>query len=84
MNTPNEKAITPKVIEKEISQLLSKKFGDRVSIVSPVTVTQNVETDPAGLPTPPTPIDFHLRPEDLVAFLDQSIVKQDLAKTVLR
>jgi len=83
MNTPKEKAITPKEIEKEISQLLSKKFGDRVSIVSPVTVTQNVETDPTGLPTPPSPIDFDLRPEDLVAFLDQYIVKQDLAKTVL-
>jgi ATP-dependent Clp protease ATP-binding subunit ClpX len=83
MNTSDEKAITPKEIEQEMAQLLSKKFGDSVRIVSPVAAPQNLEADSAGITAQPSPVDFDLKPEDLVAFLDQYIVKQDLAKTVL-
>lgn len=84
MTTPFEKSINPKEIEKEISKLLSKKFGDSVRIVPPVAVPQNVETDSTGEKTPSRPtIHFDLKPEELVAYLDQYIVKQDLAKTVL-
>lgn len=83
MNPSDPKAITPKEIEQEMAQLLSKKFGDSVRIVSPVATPQNVETESVGLRSLSSPVDFDLKPEDLVAFLDQYIVKQDLAKTVL-
>ena len=36
----NEKIPNPKEIEKEISEFLSKKFGDSVKIVSPIVMPQ--------------------------------------------
>ena len=83
MKKPTEKAITPKEIEKEMVELLSKKFGDSVRIISPVATAQKAEADSAGPATRPSPVYFDLKPEELVAYLDQYIVKQDLAKTVL-
>ena len=35
MKSENEKMPSPKKIEKEISEFLSKKFGDNVKIISP-------------------------------------------------
>ena len=83
MKTPAEKAITPKEIEKEMVELLSKKFGDSVRIISPAAATQTAETHKAGPDASSPPLNFDLKPEELVAYLDQYIVKQDLAKTVL-
>ncbi len=83
MKKPAEKAITPKEIEKEMVELLSKKFGDSVRIISPAAATQNADSNTAGPGASSPPLNFDLKPEELVAYLDQYIVKQDLAKTVL-
>ena len=84
MNTKNEKVPDPKKIEKEISEFLSKKFGDNVKIVSPIVMPQ--ESMPEKVQSPPhkeKTIDFDLKPEELISYLDQYIIKQDQAKAIL-
>jgi endopeptidase Clp ATP-binding regulatory subunit ClpX len=76
--------VTPKELEKEISEFLAKKFGDNVKIVSPMVMTQEAtrdETKEAGKSR--KKINFDLKPEELIAYLDQYIIKQDNAKAIL-
>ncbi|MDY6789855.1 MAG: AAA family ATPase [Thermodesulfobacteriota bacterium] len=84
MEKQNEKIPTPKEIEKEISEFLSKKFKDNVKVISPVVLPQEL-TFEKGKESPQKvkKINFDLLPEDLIAYLDQYIVKQDKAKAVL-
>ena len=80
----NEKIPTPKEIEKEISEFLSKKFGSSVRMITPRVLTMNAESGvDAGEQKSGSVIDFDLKPEDLIAYLDQYIIKQDMAKAVL-
>ncbi|MGB7920424.1 MAG: AAA family ATPase [Desulfobacterales bacterium] len=84
MKSHNEKIPDPKEIEKEISEFLSKKFKDNVKIVSPVVLHQSLALEKPEPPSDATKkINFDLLPEDLIAFLDQYIVKQDRAKAIL-
>ncbi|MEJ2661578.1 MAG: AAA family ATPase, partial [Desulfobacteraceae bacterium] len=84
MSKKAEKLPNPKEIEKELSEFLSKKFGGSVKLATPVTVPQheasdNVETPPYK----PGEINFDLKPDELIAYLDQYIIKQDAAKAIL-
>jgi ATP-dependent Clp protease ATP-binding subunit ClpX len=78
---------TQKELEKELSEYLSKKYGDRIKIVSPLLFPQS---DPrkkeeggkgdlkkSGVPA------FDMKPEELESYLDGYVVKQDQAKGVL-
>lgn len=84
MKTLNEKIPGPKELEKEIGDFLSKKFGDSVKIVSPIVLPHENPSEGKGqkLKKQGT-IDFNMIPEELVAYLDQYIVKQDMAKAIL-
>jgi ATP-dependent Clp protease ATP-binding subunit ClpX len=84
MRETNEKIPDPKELEKEISEFLAKKFGQNVKIVSPMVMTQQAtvdQTKEAGKSK--KKINFDLKPEGLIAYLDQYIVKQDNAKAIL-
>lgn len=85
MDYKNEKNTpTPKELEKEISDFLAKRFGENVKIVTPFAVQGSVETDPEEKrPKVGKQIEFDMKPEELVAYLDQYIIKQDQAKAVL-
>ncbi len=84
MKENNEKLPNPKELEKEIGEFLSRKFGDSVKLVSPVAIAQVETSDKTGEGVKlEKPIDFDLTPEELVDYLDQYIVKQDAAKSVL-
>ena len=84
MKTTNEKIPDPKEIEKEIGEFLTRKFGDNVKIVSPMVVPQPRDPDKEKPSADPKPsLDFDMKPEELVAYLDQYVVKQDEAKAVL-
>jgi ATP-dependent Clp protease ATP-binding subunit ClpX len=85
MEKQNEKNTpSPTQIEKEISEFLSKRFGENVKIISPFTLAKEVETETAEkTPRRKGKIDFDLKPEELIAYLDQYIIKQDHAKAVL-
>ncbi len=84
MTERNDKIPNPKELEKEIGEFLSKKFGDSVKIASPVVLPQEVPLDKAKAPeNKKVTIKFDLKPEDLIAYLDRYIVKQDDAKAIL-
>ena len=84
MKTNNEKIPNPAEIEKEISEFLSKKFGENVKVVSPLMVTDPDDLGNADKsPRSRAKIHFDLKPEDLIAYLDRYIVRQDEAKAVL-
>jgi endopeptidase Clp ATP-binding regulatory subunit ClpX len=84
MKTYNEKIPSPKELEKEISEFLAKKFGENVKVVSPMVMPQEAildKTKEFGKPKPK--INFDLKPEELIAYLDRYVVKQDTAKAIL-
>lgn len=84
MKANNEKIPNPKELEKEISEFLAKKFGENVKIVSPLVMPQEAildKTKESGKPKPK--INFNLKPEELIAYLDRYVVKQDDAKAIL-
>ncbi|NNL75023.1 MAG: AAA domain-containing protein [Desulfobacterales bacterium] len=84
MQEHNEKIPNPKELEREISEFLAKKFGDNVKIVSPMVVPQEAvldKTKETGKSM--KKINFDLKPEELIAYLDQYIIRQDRAKAIL-
>jgi endopeptidase Clp ATP-binding regulatory subunit ClpX len=67
-------------IQKDISELLRKKYGAEVGFQSP-----EADGIKEGLPTEKKPvrIQFDLKPEELEAYLDEYVVKQTEAKEIL-
>jgi ATP-dependent Clp protease ATP-binding subunit ClpX len=81
-----EKLPNQKELEKELSDYLSKKYGNRVRIISPFIFpkTQEAESEESrsgGAKGPAAK--FDMLPEELEAFLDSFVVKQRHAKAVL-
>jgi len=84
MKEYNEKIPTPKELEKELGDFLSKKFGGNVKVATPILMQQeNPDDSTEKSPPEKHEIKFDFKPEDLVAYLDQYIVKQDNAKAIL-
>jgi endopeptidase Clp ATP-binding regulatory subunit ClpX len=84
MSEQNEKIPDPKELEKEISEFLAKKFGGQVKVLSPLVMTQEAVTGkPKEAPREKKKINFNLKPEELIAYLDQYVVRQDQAKAIL-
>lgn len=84
IHAQDPKAQDPKKIEKELGEFLNKKFGGSVRIISPSMQPQKKaisgkppEKDKKRL------IDFNIKPAELIAFLDQYVVRQERAKSVL-
>jgi endopeptidase Clp ATP-binding regulatory subunit ClpX len=82
----NEKLPNQQELEKELSEYLSKKYGDRIKIISPFLFPKGKEdlvddgkekSDDRHSPA------FDMLPMDLNAYLESFIVKQDQAKAVL-
>ena len=74
----------PKKIEKELGEFLNKKFGGNVKIITPSVLTQQ-ETF-SGKPFSKknkSLINFNIKPRELISYLDQYVVKQTKAKSVL-
>lgn len=84
MKNSEKKIPSPKEIEREIGDFLSKKFGDNVKLVSPMADAQETGHDGAEKSEPPQhKFNFEMKPEDLIAYLDEFVIKQDAAKAVL-
>lgn len=85
MKEQNEKIPDPKELEKELGDFLSKKFGSSVKLATPIVMPHVSETP--DIEKPPekdkSKINFNLKPEELVTYLDQYIIKQDDAKAIL-
>ncbi len=84
MKSHDEKIPDPKELEKEIGEFLSKKYGQNVKIVTPVVLPEENAVDTVKPPPKrKKEINFDLKPEELIAYLDQFVVKQDSAKAIL-
>jgi endopeptidase Clp ATP-binding regulatory subunit ClpX len=83
MDEKDEKFPDPKKVEKEISDFLSEKFGGRVKLITPMVVPREESFETEEEPPKKSGIDFSLKPEELEAYLDQYLVKQDEAKAIL-
>lgn len=81
-----EKLPNQKELEKELSDYLSKKYGNRIKIISPFLFPKAEEVESEVGKTPAKegkgPV-FDMLPEGLEQFLDSFIVKQSQAKSVL-
>ncbi len=78
---PNQKEL-----EKELSEYLSKKYGNRVKVISPFVVPRPDEEkgdERQKGREGEKELDFDLLPEELEAHLDGFVVKQSEAKSVL-
>jgi endopeptidase Clp ATP-binding regulatory subunit ClpX len=74
----------PKELEKEISDYLSKKYGGRIKVLAPQLMTQPEKDGEAqGKSSKSSRINFDLKPEELEAYLNEYVVQQDLAKSIL-
>jgi endopeptidase Clp ATP-binding regulatory subunit ClpX len=78
---PNQKEL-----EKELSEYLSKKYGNRIKIISPFIFPKSKETSTddgkSDVKKGEVP-SFDMLPEELEAYLESFIVKQTQAKAVL-
>jgi endopeptidase Clp ATP-binding regulatory subunit ClpX len=83
MTERDEKFPDPKDVEKEIGEFLSEKFGGRVKLITPVVIPNETAGDQEEETPKKKKIDFSMKPDDLEAFLDQYVVKQDEAKAIL-
>jgi endopeptidase Clp ATP-binding regulatory subunit ClpX len=84
MKEKDEKIPTPAELEKEISDFLTKKFGGHVKVAAPLVFQQEDDMDSGPKKSSPKKnIRFDLKPEDLIAHLDQYMIKQDRAKAIL-
>ena len=80
----NDKNIPdPKELEKEIGEFLSEKYGENVKIATPMVLPQEAAVDKAKSNKQKKQIHFDLKPEELITYLDQFVVKQDSAKAIL-
>ncbi|MGD8563663.1 MAG: hypothetical protein PVG03_14065, partial [Desulfarculaceae bacterium] len=72
-----------KQLENELSKFIAEKYGQKAKVVAPKLCPApdlDMEDDDDGVWSR---INFDMHPEDLVAYLDQYIVRQDEAKAVL-
>ncbi|MGD9247436.1 MAG: AAA family ATPase, partial [Desulfobacteraceae bacterium] len=84
MKEYDEKIPNPKEIEKELGEFLAKKFGGSVKLASPVAVPQQEMSDTVEPSVGQnTKINFDLKPEELISYLDQYLIKQEAAKAIL-
>ncbi len=84
MDIKNDNIPNPKEIEKEISDFLAKKFGGSVKMISQEALhDENPLGDSGKTPKNDDIFRFNMKPEELISYLDQYIVKQDNAKAVL-
>lgn len=74
----------PKKIEKELGEFLNKRFGGNVKILSPsIQPQQEIITGTTPESGKKKLIDFNIKPSELISYLDQYVVRQDKAKSVL-
>ncbi|MEZ4524851.1 MAG: AAA family ATPase [Desulfobacterales bacterium] len=83
MPIKNERIPDPKEIERELAEFLAKKFGGEVKIISPMSIPQELVMEKGRIREKKKKISFDLKPRDLIAYLDQYIVRQDQAKAIL-
>jgi len=87
MKDSDSKVPDQKELEKELNDYLGKKYGDRIRLVVPMLFpkpqTEEVSKEEKELGEEKKKIHFDLKPEELEAFLNDYIIRQDEAKEIL-
>lgn len=87
MKDSNSKIPDQKELEKELNEYLGKKYGDRIRLVVPMLFpkpqTEEGSKDEKESGEKKRKIQFDLKPEELEAFLNDYIIRQDEAKEIL-
>lgn len=83
----NSKVPDQKELEKELNEYLGKKYGDRIRLVVPMLFpkpqAEEISKEEKETGEGKGKINFDLKPEELEAFLNDYIIRQDEAKAVL-
>src|SRR4030043_398891 len=86
MKDSDSKVPDQKELEKELNDYLGKKYGDRIRLVVPMLFpkpqTEEVSKEEKELGEGKKKIHFDLKPEELEAFLNDYIIRQDDAKEI--
>ncbi|MGA2403825.1 MAG: ATPase, partial [Syntrophobacteraceae bacterium] len=72
-------------LEKELSDYLSKKYGYRIKVISPMMAAEHT-SDPSESEKKPGGVDnirFDMKPEELESYLNQYVIRQDEPKAIL-
>jgi ATP-dependent Clp protease ATP-binding subunit ClpX len=87
MKDSDSKVPDQKELEKELNEYLGKKYGDRIRLIVPMLFpkphTEEVSKEEKGMGEGKKRIHFDLKPEELEAFLNDYIIRQDEAKQIL-
>ncbi len=87
MKDSDSKVPDQKELEKELNEYLGKKYGDRIRLVVPMLFpkpqTEEVSKEEKELGEGKKKIYFDLKPEELEAFLNDYIIRQEEAKEIL-
>jgi endopeptidase Clp ATP-binding regulatory subunit ClpX len=87
MKDPDSKLPDQKELEKELNEYLGKKYGDRIRLVVPMLFpkaqTEEISKEEKEVGEGKSKIHFDMKPEELEAFLNDYIVRQDEAKEIL-
>jgi ATP-dependent Clp protease ATP-binding subunit ClpX len=83
----NSKIPDQKELEKELNEYLGKKYGDRVRLVVPMLFPKTGTGEAGGKGKRESKeartTRFDMKPEELEAYLNEYVIKQDDAKAVL-
>jgi endopeptidase Clp ATP-binding regulatory subunit ClpX len=87
MKDSDSKVPDQKELEKELNEYLGKKYGDRIRLVVPMLFpkpqTEEVTKEEKELGEGKKKTHFDLKPEELEAFLNDYIIRQEDAKEIL-
>ena len=87
MKDSDSKVPDQKELEKELNEYLGKKYGDRIRLVVPMLFpkpqTEEVSKEEKEPSEGKHKIHFDLKPEELEAFLNDYIIRQEGAKEIL-
>ena len=87
MKDSDSKVPDQKDLEKELNEYLGKKYGDRIRLVVPMLFpkaeTEEASKEEKELGDGKKRIHFDLKPEELEAFLNDYIIRQEDAKEIL-
>ena len=79
-----EKIPDYKELERELNKYLEKKYGDKIRlVVSTLEPKVFIQDKTYKTERRKLPIDFDIKPEELIAYLNTFIIKQDKAKEIL-
>jgi endopeptidase Clp ATP-binding regulatory subunit ClpX len=73
-------------LEKELSDYLSKKYGYRIKVISPMMAPEHAPHEPVEKGKKPGGVEkirFDMRPEELEAYLNSYVIRQDEPKAIL-